>query len=152
MKETWGWLDKNLIFKFYFFSKIGQKKFENIKFLSDKSRAEIEHAADLAGALTFIQRLPDGFKTHISSDYAALSGGQKQRLSIARALLQKPSILILDEPTSALDSQSTKSLLELLNKLKKNTTIIIITHDRSIKEYADQIVEMGMQPESKLVS
>src|SRR5690606_30896494 len=82
--------------------------FENITFGIEASREEVEMAAKIANAHSFIMEQPGGYQTVIGDRGAKLSGGQRQRISIARAILQNPPILILDEATSALDTESEK--------------------------------------------
>lgn len=89
-----------------------------------------------------ILNFPNGFDTVIS-DELNISGGQAQRILIARALVRKPSIIILDEPTSALDEENKASILKLLIKLKKLSTVIVITHDRLLINESDMIVRIN---------
>jgi ATP-binding cassette subfamily B protein len=104
------------------------------------SRQEIEHAARLANAHLFVERLPHGYDTVIGERGATLSGGERQRLSIARALLKNAPILILDEPTSALDAQTETAILEALERLMESRTTLIIAHRLSTIRRADNIV------------
>ncbi|MGB0389945.1 MAG: ABC transporter ATP-binding protein, partial [Salibacteraceae bacterium] len=92
------------------------------------SQKEIEDAAIVANAHEFIQKLPEGYDYNIGDGGAKLSGGQKQRLSIARAILNNPPILILDEATSSLDTESEKLVQEALDELMKSRTSIVIAH------------------------
>lgn len=92
------------------------------------SRYEIERAAELAGAATFIEDLPEGYETILAEGGQNLSGGQRQRLAIARALLTRAPFLILDEPTSALDPHHEQLLLKTLKALKGGRTIVLVTH------------------------
>jgi ATP-binding cassette subfamily B protein len=101
---------------------------------------EIVHAARLAGAEEFIDRLPDGYNTYIHEGSTNLSGGQRQRLAIARALISDPKIVIFDEATSALDADSEAIVNANLFNLAKGRTVIIITHRLSSLVVADSIL------------
>ena len=107
---------------------------------ADATPEEMIHAAQIANALEFIEKLPQGFDTTIGEGGSKLSGGQKQRLSIARAVLKNPDILILDEATSALDTASEKLVQEALEKLMQKRTSIVIAHRLSTVQKADTIV------------
>ena len=106
----------------------------------DASEKELKNAAKIANALSFIEALPKGFDTAIGDQGNKLSGGQKQRLSIARAVLKNPEILILDEATSALDTESERLVQEALIKMMKSRTSIVIAHRLSTIQNADLIV------------
>lgn len=108
----------------------------------DATIEEIEAAAKIANADEFIQKLSDGYETNIGDGGSKLSGGQKQRLSIARAVLKNPPILILDEATSALDTESEKLVQQALAKLMENRTSLVIAHRLSTIQNADEIVVM----------
>ncbi len=102
---------------------------------------EIAAAARIANADTFIHECPDGYATGIGDHGSKLSGGQRQRLSIARAVLKNPEILILDEATSALDTESEKLVQDALNKLLAgNRTSVVIAHRLSTIYNADRII------------
>ena len=103
---------------------------------------EIEEAAKVANAYDFIEALPEKFQTNIGDMGGKLSGGQKQRLSIARAVLKNPPIMILDEATSALDTESEKLVQNALEKMMMNRTSLVIAHRLSTIQKADIIVVM----------
>ncbi len=106
----------------------------------DASIEEIMHAAKTANAHEFIKDLPKGYQTNIGEGGGKLSGGQKQRLSIARALLEDPPVLILDEATSALDTESERLVQDALNHLMQNRTSLVIAHRLSTIQHADEII------------
>ncbi len=105
--------------------------------------AEIEIAARRANAHEFIMELPQGYGTNIGERGVRLSGGQRQRLSIARAILADPRILILDEATSNLDTQSEQLIQQALNELFAQRTTFVIAHRLSTVTHADQIVVLN---------
>ena len=108
----------------------------------DATEAELIEAAKIANAYNFIKDLPEGFDTNIGDAGGKLSGGQKQRLSIARAVLKNPPIMILDEATSALDTESERLVQDALEKMMQNRTSIVIAHRLSTIQNADVIVVM----------
>ena len=101
---------------------------------------EIVEAAKVANADSFIRECPEGYDTNIGDRGVKLSGGQRQRLSIARAVLKNPEILILDEATSALDTESEKLVQDALNNLLKGRTSVVIAHRLSTIHNADKII------------
>ena len=101
---------------------------------------EIIEAAKIANAHDFIMEQPNGYETNIGDSGNKLSGGQKQRLSIARAVLKNPPIMILDEATSALDTESERLVQDALEKMMQNRTSIVIAHRLSTIQSADTIV------------
>jgi len=116
---------------------------ENLKIgKPDATDEEIENALKVANAYDFVMNLPKGIKTNIGDSGNKLSGGQKQRLSIARAVLKNPPIMILDEATSALDTESEKLVQEALENMMKNRTSVVIAHRLSTIQSADQIIVM----------
>ena len=123
--------------------------FNNISYgLPDSSQDDITKAAKASNALEFINALPDGFGTIIGEKGTRLSGGQRQRLSIARAILKNPDILILDEATSALDTESERKVQGAIDNLVKDRTVIVIAHRLSTITKADRIIVLD---EGKLV-
>ena len=114
----------------------------NIAFGKNVSEEEIINAAKIANAHEFISELPKGYQTNIGDGGGKLSGGQKQRLSIARAVLKNPPILILDEATSALDTESEQLVQKALEQLMANRTSLVIAHRLSTIQKADTIVVM----------
>ncbi len=103
------------------------------------AQADIERAARIANAHDFINRLENGYQTNIGDGGNRLSGGQKQRLSIARAVLKNPPILILDEATSALDTESERLVQEALYKMLEGRTSLVIAHRLSTIQHCDEI-------------
>jgi ATP-binding cassette, subfamily B, bacterial HlyB/CyaB len=106
----------------------------------DASFAEIVHAAEMAGASEFIERLPKGWETEIEENATNLSGGQRQRLAVARAILRDPRLLIFDEATSALDPESEAVLQENLPLIRRGRTLVVVSHRLSFLRDADQIL------------
>lgn len=102
--------------------------------------SEIMHAAQLAGAHDFIQRLRHGYATELEEGAVNLSGGQRQRLAIARVLLTDPRILIFDEATSSLDPESEAIILSNLQAISRGRTTIIVSHRLSFVRHTDQIL------------
>ncbi len=108
----------------------------------DADNATLIEASKIANAYEFIKDLPLQFNTNIGDSGGKLSGGQKQRLSIARAVLKNPPIMILDEATSALDTESEKLVQEALDNMMQNRTSIVIAHRLSTIQKADLIIVM----------
>lgn len=114
--------------------------YNNIAFgVENATREEVEQAAKIANAHDFIMQSEHGYQTVIGDRGSKLSGGQRQRLSIARAVLKNPPIMILDEATSALDTESEKLVQEALDNLMRNRTSIVIAHRLSTIKNADLI-------------
>ena len=105
----------------------------------DASMEQIEGAARTAGALEFIERMPDGFQARVGRAGSALSVGQKQRLSIARGLVSPARILILDEPTAALDPETENALVSALTAERERRLLVVIAHRLSTIRTADRI-------------
>jgi subfamily B ATP-binding cassette protein MsbA len=101
---------------------------------------QVTEAAKIANAYNYIIQKPNGFNTNIGDRGNKLSGGEKQRLTIARALVKNPPILILDEATSSLDTESEKLVQEAINNVMQNRTSIIIAHRLSTIKHADEII------------
>lgn len=113
----------------------------NIAFgIESPSEEDVIKAAKIANAHEFILETPKGYQTVIGEDGGKLSGGQRQRLSIARAVMKNPDILILDEATSALDSQSERQVQEAITNLMSNRTSLVIAHRLSTIQHADEIL------------
>ncbi|MDE6808993.1 MAG: ABC transporter ATP-binding protein/permease [Muribaculaceae bacterium] len=130
--------------------------YNNITFgVKNATMEQVEEAARIANAHDFIMESENGYETMIGDRGCRLSGGQRQRLSIARAILKNPPLLILDEATSALDSESEKLVQEALDRLMKNRTTLVIAHRLSTIRNADlicvlhegRIVERGTHDE-----
>lgn len=114
---------------------------ENIGFgKTDATLDEIRDAARKAGIIDVIESLPDGFDTAVGERGGLLSGGQRQCVAIARAILRDSPIVILDEPTTGLDPDATQAVLSALEHLKKDKTVLMITHDLRTAVNADRIV------------
>lgn len=107
------------------------------------SAEDIESAARIANAFRFIENKPEKFNTNIGDRGAKLSGGEKQRLTIARAVLKNPPILILDEATSSLDTESERLVQDAINNMMQNRTSIVIAHRLSTVRNADEIIVLN---------
>jgi len=116
---------------------------ENIRFANiEASNQQVMTAARDANAEEFILKMPNGYDTVVGERGSTLSGGQRQRLSIARAILRNPRVLILDEPTAALDYESEKLIQEALDRLSKGRTVITIAHRLSTIKNSDRLIVM----------
>ncbi len=114
---------------------------ENIRYARPGATyEEVVQAAKTAGAHDFIMRLPDAYHTRIGAGYQELSGGERQRISIARAILKNPTILILDEATAAMDTATERRIQEALNQLTVGKTTIMIAHRLSTLRDADKLI------------
>jgi len=115
--------------------------FNNIAFgLANIKKEQVIEAATIANAHEFIMELENDYNTFIGDRGSKLSGGQRQRLSIARAILKNPPILILDEATSSLDTESERLVQDALEKLMRNRTSLVIAHRLSTIQHADEII------------
>ena len=124
---------------------------DNIRYARpDATLDEVLTAARIAGAHEFIMQLPDGYATMIGTGYKDLSGGERQRVSIARAVLRDPRILILDEATSAMDTETERQIHGALERLSVGRTTIMIAHRLSTLRNADKliVIDNGKMPES----
>ena len=124
---------------------------DNIRYSNpDASMEEVIEAAKSANAHEFITKLSDGYNTRIGEGGVSLSGGEKQRISIARAIIQKPNVLILDEATASMDTRTERKIQAAIDKLKQGRTIISIAHRLSTLRDADKlcVIENGELKES----
>ena len=108
--------------------------------IDNADRESIIHAAKIANAHAFIEKKEDGYDTRIGDRGMKLSGGERQRLTIARAVLKNPPILILDEATSSLDTESERLVQDAINNLMENRTSVVIAHRLSTIRHADEII------------
>jgi ATP-binding cassette, subfamily B, bacterial len=104
------------------------------------TRAQIERAANVAGAEEFIRRLPLGYDSALAEEGVNLSGGQRQRLALARAVLVEPKLLILDDPTTALDAQTESEVLGAMRRVMRGRTTLLVANRLSSLRFADRIV------------
>jgi subfamily B ATP-binding cassette protein MsbA len=107
---------------------------------SEINQQEVEQAARIANAHNFIVAKENGYETNIGDRGSKLSGGERQRLTIARAVLKNPPILILDEATSSLDTESERLVQDAINNMMQNRTSIVIAHRLSTIRHADEII------------
>ncbi len=124
---------------------------ENIRYgRPEASDEEVRAAAEAAGALEFLEQLPEGFDTYLGEKGVRLSGGQRQRLAIARAILKDPPLLLLDEATSALDAESERVVQQALDRLMTGRSTLIIAHRLATVLKADRIlvIDQGRLVES----
>lgn len=106
------------------------------------TKDRVEEAARIAHAHNFIVNKSEGYQTNVGDRGVRLSGGERQRVTIARAVLKNPPILILDEATSSLDTESERIVQDAINKLMENRTCIVIAHRLSTVQHADEIIVM----------
>ncbi|MCA9472530.1 MAG: ABC transporter ATP-binding protein/permease [Nitrospirales bacterium] len=108
----------------------------------DLQDQDVEYALRAAGAWAFVQDLPEGAHSSVGEHGSRLSGGQRQRIAIARALAQRPKLLILDEATSALDSETEAAICQTLRDLRGGMTILAISHQTGLIEAADRVYRL----------
>lgn len=114
---------------------------ENLVLVEENaSEEQIWEALEFSSAAEFVSKLPEGLDTVIGDRGIKLSGGERQRLVLARAILRKPSILVLDEATSSLDTENERKIQEALERLKGKMTLIVIAHRLSTIRHADQVI------------
>ncbi len=106
---------------------------------SGYGEGDVWRALEQAGAREFVESLPDKLYSSVGEGGRMLSGGQRQRIAIARAIVHKPQILLLDEATSALDAYTEKYLLDTLKELSKEITVIFISHNETVQDFADRV-------------
>lgn len=114
----------------------------NLSLIDSNKKRQIE-ACKRVGIHDFIMSLPDGYNTILKEDATNISGGQKQLLSLARALLTTSEIILLDEVTSALDPNTTNTIIMLLDDLKTDHTLIVITHNKDLMRVADKLIVLN---------
>ncbi|MEI6580064.1 MAG: ATP-binding cassette domain-containing protein, partial [Eubacteriales bacterium] len=115
--------------------------FRNISYSSpDADVEQVIHAADVANAHSFIARTPDAYDTMLGERGVGLSGGEKQRISIARAVLKNPSLLIFDEATAAVDSETEHLIQQAIERLISGRTTLMIAHRLSTLRKANKII------------
>jgi len=112
---------------------------ENLSLVDSNKERQIE-ACKRVGIHDFIMSLPKGYNTLLKEDATDISGGQKQLISLARTLLSKSEILLLDEVTASLDPNTAKHVIKVLKDLKKDHTVLIITHKPSLMKIADDLI------------
>ena len=112
---------------------------DNLSLVNPNRKKQIDICKKV-GIHDFIISLPKGYNTILKENATSISGGQKQLLSLARALLSETKIILLDEITSALDSNTTNQIIKLLKELKKNHTLLLITHNKEVMKIADKII------------
>ena len=109
-------------------------------FDADVADERVLRTAKLAGAHAFVADLPDGYGTHVGERGSRLSGGQRQRLAISRAFLRDPPLLLLDEPTASLDQASERHLCDVLKRMARSSTVIVVTHSPHLLSACDTLI------------
>ncbi|MDH4022314.1 MAG: ABC transporter ATP-binding protein/permease, partial [Gammaproteobacteria bacterium] len=105
----------------------------------EATEQELWEVLDAANCRAFVEARHGGLDSTVGERGGLLSGGERQRLSIARALLRRPQLLVLDEPTNNLDKESVAALLDIIEKLKRQATLLIVSHDPRVLQRADRI-------------
>lgn len=119
---------------------------DNFRYVKkDITIEEIEEICGLCGLKEMIARLPDKYDTIIGENGNNFSVGQLQRMSIARVLAKNAPVVIFDEPTAALDMENTKKVLSIIKKIKKNKTILVVSHDTRVMKCADKVINLSTQ-------
>lgn len=116
--------------------------YENLFYGIKKKEDDGKKKQNIDRLLDFVKHLEQGVNTRISAKNTSLSGGEKQRVAICRTLLKQGEVLIFDEPTSALDKEGILAFLELIEKIREQYIILIISHDEKVKEVADEVIEI----------
>jgi subfamily B ATP-binding cassette protein MsbA len=111
--------------------------------MDNASMEDVIEAAKIANAADFINKKEQGYQTNIGDRGTKLSGGERQRMTIARAVLKNPPILILDEATSSLDTESERLVQDAINNLMNNRTSVVIAHRLSTIRHADEILVLS---------
>ena len=122
------------------------KLLKNIAFGIDEvdiSMKKVEKAIEQSNLKVFVESLENGLETFVGEGGVRLSGGQRQRIGIARAFYNDPSILVLDEATSALDHKTEEKIIDEVNKVKGNKTVLIISHRLNSLKHCDEIFEIN---------
>ncbi|UCD75035.1 MAG: ATP-binding cassette domain-containing protein [Phycisphaerales bacterium] len=116
---------------------------ENLRYArSEATLAEVVEACKITGAHEFIERLPDGYYTRLGASGGELSRGEKQRLTLARALIKDPRILILDEATASIDAGAAYEIINKILEMMEGRTIIMVTHDAELLGFADRVISI----------
>lgn len=116
---------------------------ENLRYARPEATlAEVVDACKITGAHEFIQRLPDGYYTRIGASGSELSRGEKQRLTLARALIRDPRILVFDEATASIDATAACEIIDKIFRMYEGRTIIMVTHDVELLAFADRVVSL----------
>ena len=137
LRENIGYCPQNIqLFSGTIYENISSSK-------NDASEEDVVEAAKLSNAHSFISQLPGGYNYVLKENGSNLSGGQRQSISLARALIKKPKILVLDEPTSSMDADTEKLVVENIYNLDYSPTIIIASHKINILTACDKILIIG---------
>jgi len=116
--------------------------YENIQYGNDSTKDDIDNLCKKIKIDNIFKNLKNGLETNVGIDGNNLSGGQRQLVHILRCICQKNKIVILDEPTSAIDKENTNNIINIIDELSKNSTLILITHDESILSLVDRVIKL----------